>query len=151
MFVFRRPANCPFWLNWHVYTNVYQMFTVSVCFALINKDVGWHKLYQPESKTVAAIPDYLQHIASILHLISNGGVVPTGHVDRCDIGRCVGGVGVWVPIEGVVPERWAVRRKASRHLHLDGVARDDHCVTDDCLGIRTAGRGTAGLVGHFAL
>lgn len=112
--------------------------------------------YQPKSQknkrqTVAAVPDDLQHISSVLHLISNGGLVSTGHVNWCDIGRCVGSVGVRVPIEGVVSERGAVRRKVNCSLGLDGVGRSDCCVTDDCLGIGTARWWTAGLVSHFPL
>lgn len=102
-------------------------------------------------KSVAAVPDDFQGIVSILHLISNGGVVSMGHVNWCDIGRCVGCVAVRVPIEGVVSERGAVRRKATGGFRLDGGGRSSHCVTDDRLGIGTAGWWTAGLLSHFTL
>lgn len=75
----------------------------------------------------------------------------TGHVNWCDIGRCVGCVGVRVPIEGVVSERGAVRRKVNAGLRLDAVGRSSHRVTDDRLGIGTARWWTAGLVSHFPL
>lgn len=106
---------------------------------------------KPESKVLAAVPDDLQHISSILHLISHGGVVPTGHVNWCHIGRRVGGVGVRVPVEGVVPERGAVRGKVRGHLPPDRVTGKDRCIADDRLGIRPAGWWTAGLVGQLTL
>lgn len=70
------------------------------------------------------------------------------HVNWCDIGRCVG---VRVPVEGVVSERGAVRRKVNGGFRLDGGGRSSHCVTDDRLGIGTARWWTAGMVSHFTL
>lgn len=77
--------------------------------------------------------------------------MPTGHVNWRDIGGCVVSVGVRVPIEGVVSEGGAVRRKVNRNLRLDGVGRSDRCVADDRLGIGTARWWTAGLVNHVPL
>lgn len=74
-----------------------------------------------------------------------------GHVNWCDIGRCVGCVGVRVPIEGVVSERGAVRGKVNCGFRLDGGGRSSRCVTDDRLGIGTARWRIAGLVSHFTL
>lgn len=65
--------------------------------------------------------------------------MPAGHMNWCDIGRSVGGVGVGVLIEGVVSERGAVWGEMCRHLHLDSNGRMDHRVADNCLRVRAAG------------
>lgn len=48
-----------------------------------------------KAETVATVPDDLQVIASVLHVISiGGGVVAARHMNRSDVGRGVGGIGV---------------------------------------------------------
>lgn len=59
---------------------------------------------QTETKAAATVPDDLQLITSVLYVISSGGgMVAAGYMNRRDVGRGVGGVGVRVLIEGVVP------------------------------------------------
>lgn len=97
-------------------------------------------------------PDDLQLIAIALCIVSGSGggcgVVPTGHVNRRDVGRRVGGVGVRIVVEGVVSKGGAVRGEATRHLHLDAA---DQCVADDRLRVGATGPRAAGLVRQVAL
>lgn len=75
----------------------------------------------------------------------------TGHVNRRDVGRRVGGVGVRVLVEGVVPEGGAVRGEVTRRLHLDAASRVDQRVADHRLRVGAAGPWAAGLVRQVAL
>lgn len=77
--------------------------------------------------------------------------MPTGHVNRRDVGRGVGGVGVRVLVEGVVSEGGAVRGEAAGRLHLDATGGVDQRVADDRLRVGAAGPRTAGLVRQVAL
>lgn len=103
-----------------------------------------------KTETVATVPDDLQVIVSILHVISIGGdAVAACNVNRSDVGWGVGGIGVRILVEGVVSGRGAVWM--SRCLHFDSARGEDHCVADDCLGIRATGSRAARLVGQVTL
>lgn len=108
-------------------------------------------------EVAATAPDDLQLIANALHIISSssggrgGGVMPTGHVNRRDIGRRVGGVGVRVLVEGVVSKGGAMRAEVIRRLRLGATGRVDQRVADDRLRVGTAGPRAAGLVRQVAL
>lgn len=108
--------------------------------------------YKTETEAVASVPDNLQLVAIVLHVVSDdGGIVAAGHMNWCDVSWGVGSVGVRVLIEGVVSGRGAVWRRMSRHLHPDSAHGEDHCVADDCLGIRATGSWAACLVGQVTL
>lgn len=77
--------------------------------------------------------------------------MPSGHVNRRDIGRRVGSVGVRVLVEGVVSEGGAVRGEAAGRHHLDTGGGVDQRVADHRLRVGAAGPRAAGLVRQVAL
>lgn len=101
--------------------------------------------------TISTVPYDFQLVISALCVISSGGgIVAAGYMNWRDISWGVGGVSVWVLIEGVVSRCGTVWRNMS-DLHLDRARRKDHGVADDRLGVRATGSRAASLVGQVTL